>query len=261
VAIARPTANPVMGRPALLLAGIGLFVVGFAILGSGQLTPAMQALLTEWNGPLWLSLRIAVISVVIAGIIGIATGYLFSRRSFRGSATLEALCSVPIILPPTVIGYLLLVSLDGTWLGDLIGAVFGQDPVFTIVGCIIAATIAAFPFVVRASRAAFDNVDVRLENASRVMGLPAWRVFLFVTLPLARRGIELGLTLGFLRALGEFGATLMIGGAIRGQTRTLSIAVTDSRTVDETQAVLWSILIIAGIAMLILARLQRESDR
>jgi molybdate transport system permease protein len=240
-------------------------VVSAAVLGVGGgyllfrwITPATVDLLKAWSGPLWLTLRIAVMSIVIAGVLGIAGGYALARGHFPGRDLLEAVGSIPIILPPTVLGYYLLTSLnERTWLGRFAATVLGRSPIFDIRGCVIVGTIAAFPFCLRAARSAIEAVDTRFEQAARTMGLPGWRVVLQVTIPLARRGIGVGLTLGFLRALGEYGATLMVGGAYRGRTRTMSIAVLDEPTWAQTQADLRVLLILAILALSLMAWLQR----
>jgi molybdate transport system permease protein len=127
--------------------------------------------------------------------------------------------------------------------------VVGHALVYNVAGCIIAATIAAFPFCMRAARSAVEGVDSSIEEAARTMGLSSWRVALQVTLPLARRGVAAGLTIGCARALGEYGATLMVGGDINGRTRTLSLAILDSFTTPERNTMLLILLLMAVAAM------------
>jgi molybdate transport system permease protein len=149
-----------------------------------------------------------------------------------------------------VIGYYLLEVLSpGTQAGGFLTRVVGHVLVYNVTGCIIAATVAAFPFCMRAARAAIAGVAPLLEQAARTMGLPNWRVALQVTLPLARRGIAAGLTIGCARALGEYGATLMVGGDINGRTRTLSLAILDSFTTPERNTMLLILVLMAITAM------------
>jgi molybdate transport system permease protein len=163
---------------------------------------------------------------------------------------LETLGSLPLILPPTVIGfYLLQVLSPGTKVGGFLTRLVGHVLVYNVLGCIIVATVAAFPFCMRASRAAIEGVDPAIETAARAMGLPNWRVALLVTLPLARRGIAAGLTIGAARALGEYGATLMVGGDIDGKTRTLSLAILDSFTTPERNTMILILVLMAIAAM------------
>jgi molybdate transport system permease protein len=199
---------------------------------------------------LWTSVRVVVPAMVIAGATGIACGYALAKGRFPGRDVLETLGSLPIILPPTVIGYYLIETLSpGTQIGGFLTRVTGHVLVYNVTGCIIAASIAAFPFIMRASRAAIEGVDPSLERAARAMGLSNRRVALRVTLPLARRGIAAGLTIGSARALGEYGATLMIGGDINGKTRTMSLAILDSFTTPERNTMLLILVLMAVAAM------------
>ena len=176
--------------------------------------------------PLALSLKVAGWSTAINLVLGVAVGLLLARRRFIGREFLDAVLTLPMVLPPTVLGYYLLVLIGkrgpiGAWLHDS----FGINLIFTWQGAVIAATLVAFPLVLKAARAAFEGVDPQLEKAARVLGLNEWSVFFRVTLPMAWRGILAGVLLAFARALGEFGATLMVAGSIPGRTQTLSVAV------------------------------------
>jgi molybdate transport system permease protein len=176
--------------------------------------------------PLALSLKVAGWSTAINLVLGVAVGLLLARRRFIGREFIDAVLTLPMVLPPTVLGYYLLVLIGkrgpiGAWLYDS----FGINLIFTWQGAVIAATLVAFPLVLKAARAAFENVDPQLEKAARVLGLNEWSVFFRVTLPMAWRGILAGVLLAFARALGEFGATLMVAGSIPGRTQTLSVAV------------------------------------
>ncbi len=210
--------------------------------------------------PLWLSLRVAALSTVFAGTIGIGLAYILAKGRFRGRALLEALATVPIVLPPTVLGYYLLVVLGvRTPIGRVWESVLGSPLVFTPAAAVVAATVSALPFVLRTSRAALEAVEPRFEQAARTMGLPEWRVALHVSLPLARRGLIAGTALGFARALGDFGVTVMLAGNIPGRTQTMPIAVYDAvqagsdRTASNLSAVL------AAIATVVLVAVNRLS--
>jgi molybdate transport system permease protein len=223
------------------------FVLGFGI------AHLMAGSIAYWgvvSGPFWLSLRVALPATVVAGATGVASGYVLAKGRFPGRDVLETLGSLPIILPPTVVGYYLLEVLSpGTRVGGFLTRVVGHVLVYNVAGCIVAATVAAFPFCMRAARSAIEGVDPLLEQAARTMGLPNWRVALQVTLPLARRGIAAGLTIGSARALGEYGATLMVGGDVSGRTRTLSLAILDSFTTPERNTMLLLLVLMAVTAM------------
>ncbi len=175
---------------------------------------------------LGLSLKVAGWATGLNLVLGVGVGYALARLRFLGRDLIDALLTLPIVLPPTVLGYYLLVLIGrrgfvGAWLHDT----FGIDLIFTWQGAVIAATVVAFPLVFKSARAAFEGVDSQLEQAARVLGTPEIGIFFRITLPLAWRGILAGVLLCFARALGEFGATLMIAGSIAGKTQTLSIAV------------------------------------
>jgi molybdate transport system permease protein len=223
--------------------------LGFGF-GAAHLLSAYIAYWDIVSGPFLLSLRVTFAAGVIAGTTGVASGYVLAKGRFPGRDLLETVGSLPIILPPTVVGYYLLEVLSpGTRAGGFLTRVTGHVFVYNAWGCVIAAAVAAYPFCLRASRTAIEGVDPLLEQAARTMGLPNWRVALQVTLPLARRGIAAGLTIGCARALGEYGATLMVGGDINGKTRTLSLAVLDSFTTPERDTMLLILVLMAAVAM------------
>ena len=180
--------------------------------------------------PAWialgLSLKVALWATAIDLVAGVAVGYALARTRFPGRELVDSVLLLPMVLPPTVLGYYLLVVIGRRgWLGHWLESQFGIHLIFTWQGAVIAAAVVAFPFVCKSARAAFENVDASYEQAARVLGLDAGAVFFRVTLPLAWRGILAGVLLAFARALGEFGATLMVAGSIPGKTQTLSIAV------------------------------------
>jgi molybdate transport system permease protein len=173
-----------------------------------------------------LTLKIALWATALDLLLGVGLGWLLAHKRFPGRDLLDALCTLPMVMPPTVLGYYLLV-LIGTQgpLGAWLLQTFGIRLVFTWQGAVLAAAVVAFPLVFKAARAAFETVDPQYEDAARLLGLSEPAVFLRVSLPLAWRGVLAGLLLAFARALGEFGATLMVAGSIPGKTQTLSIAV------------------------------------
>ena len=175
---------------------------------------------------LTLSLKVAGLATLVDLVLGVAVGYLLARKRFPGRELLDTVLTLPMVMPPTVLGYYLLVLLGRKgWLGGWLQDTFGINLIFTWQGAVIAASVVAFPLVFKPARAAFEAVDGRLEQAARVLGVSEWGVLWRVTLPLAWRGILAGLLLAFARAMGEFGATLMVAGSIEGKTQTLSIAV------------------------------------
>ena len=176
--------------------------------------------------PLSLSLQVAAWATLLNAVLGIGVAWALARLRFPGRDLLDALLTLPMVLPPTVLGYYLLVLIGRNGpIGAFLHEHFGITLVFTFAGAVIAATVVAFPLVMKSARAAFETIDPQFERAARVLGLSPLAVFFRVTLPLARRGILAGLLLAFARALGEFGATLMVAGSIPGRTQTLSIAV------------------------------------
>jgi molybdate transport system permease protein len=207
----------------------------------------------EWD-PLLLSIRVSLVATLLTAIVGISGGYALARFRFPGRRLLEAVASLPIVLPPTVLGYYLLVALGAdSPVGQAYEAIFGRPLVFTWQGAVVAASVASFPVCLRTSRAAIADVDRRLEQAARTMGFREWRVALQVTLPLARRGIIAGVALAFARALGDFGTTLMVAGNIPGRTQTMPIAIYDAVQAgnDSTALTLSLILSIVAITVLV----------
>lgn len=176
--------------------------------------------------PLVLTLKVAVWATLMASICGVAVAFVIARFSFPGREVVDAAMTLPMVMPPTVLGYYLLVLIGrrgpiGAWLESHLGITL----VFSWQGAVVAASVVAFPLVYKAARAAFEGVERQYEQAARVLGKSELEVFFKVTLPLAWRGILAGVMLSFARSLGEFGATLMVAGSIPGRTQTLSIAV------------------------------------
>lgn len=175
---------------------------------------------------LLLSLKVAGFATLINLVLGVAIAYLFARKRFWGREVLDGFLSLPMVMPPTVLGYYLLVLLGKkSAFGQFLYNQFGIQLIFTWQAATIAAAIVALPLVYKPARSAFESIDPQLEQAARTLGLSNAAIFFRVSFPLAWRGILGGLLLGFARALGEFGATLMVAGSIPGKTQTLSIAI------------------------------------
>jgi molybdate transport system permease protein len=173
-----------------------------------------------------LSVRVAVLATLLDALIGIPLAYLLARRRFAGRAAVDLLVTLPLVLPPTVTGYYLIVLLGRHgWLGGPLYALTGWSVTFTWYAAVIAATVMALPLLVRTARAAIESIDRDLEKAAWTLGRSEWRTAVEVTLPLARNGLVAGLVLAFARALGEFGATLMLAGNIPGRTTTVPLAI------------------------------------
>jgi molybdate transport system permease protein len=210
----------------------------------------------EFLSPLWLTLKVAALATLLALVAGVGAARALGRRSGILRDTAESLLTLPLVLPPTVLGYYLLVVLgrEGP-IGGWLYSTFGISLIFTWQGAVIAAAIAAFPLILRAARAAFRNVDPQLERAARTLGLDETAVFFRVSLPLAWRGIAAGALLAFARAMGEFGATMMVAGSLPGRTQTLSIAIYNAVMADDdaTARSLTFVALIVGVVALILA--------
>ncbi len=179
--------------------------------------------------PLFLTLKVAGVATLCAFLTGVALAFLLAKYRFRGKELLDAFLTLPLVLPPTVLGYYLIVLVGRNgWIGRRLYEVFGITLMFTWQGAALAATIVSLPLVLKSARTAFESVDQNLEKAARTLGLSEADVFFRVSFPLAWRGILAGTMLGFARAMGEFGATLMIAGNLPGKTQTLSLAVYDA---------------------------------
>jgi molybdate transport system permease protein len=206
--------------------------------------------------PLLLSFEVAALATALATAFGVALAALLASPRVWGREVIDAAVTAPMVLPPTVLGYYLLVLLGReSGIGRAFEALTGSSIVFTRTGAVIAATIGALPLISKAARAALEAVDVRLIGAARTLGAGRLRAFFSVKLPLARRGIAAGIMLGFARALGDFGVTLMVAGNIPGQTRTASLAIYDAvlagRDADATR--LASLMTALAVGVLIAA--------
>jgi len=179
--------------------------------------------------PLWLTLRIASCATLIAFAFAVAFAWLTARFAFWGRDFLDAVLTLPLVMPPTVLGYYLIVVWGRNgWLGSWLHAHLGLSLMFTWQGAVLAATVVAFPLLFKSARAAFEGVSTEYEQAARILGDNELWVFFRITLPLAARGLLAGTMLAFARAMGDFGATLMVAGNIEGKTQTAAMAVFDA---------------------------------
>lgn len=196
--------------------------------------------------PLWLSFKTATIATVIVFIIGVFLARILTRNEFRGKSIIEALFLLPLVLPPTVVGFgLLMIFGNNGPLGILLQEWFGIQVVFTWNAVIIAAVVVSFPLMYQSATAAFKQYDKNIENAAYTMGASKWKVFWTISFPLAWPGLLSGTVLTFARALGEFGATLMLAGFIPGITNTIPLAIYFAVESGNTQmAAVWVVIII-----------------
>jgi len=211
----------------------------------------------DWH-PLWLSIKVASFATLLALTLGLSLGWLFARRRFPGASLLEAVCMLPLVLPPTVIGYGLLVlmgrnSVVGGWLREN----FDYTIIFSWHAAVIASALVALPLVLKSASTAFAGVDPTLEAAARTLRQSRLSVFLRITLPLAWPGILAGTLLAFARAMGEFGASLMVAGSIPGQTQTMSMAIYDAVQGGRDELALALSLVTSAIAVAVLVASNR----
>lgn len=213
--------------------------------------------------PLLLSFEVAIVATIVAATLGIALGLLLSRP-FPGRDVIDVVVTAPIVLPPTVLGYYVLVVLGRkSALGQAFEAVTGSPIVFTSKGAVVAAIIGALPLTTKSARAALEGVDPRLVLAARTLGAGPLRAFLTVHLPLATRGIIAGTMLGFARSLGDFGVTLMVAGDIPGETQTAALAIYDAIQAgrDRDAAFLAGLLtVLAAVMLYVTTKLTGRAD-
>ena len=211
--------------------------------------------------PLWLSLQVASLATLLALVTGVGLAIWLAHRDTTLGNLVDGIANLPLVLPPTVLGYYLLVTLGarsplGQWLEQL-----GLPLVFSWRGAVVVAAIVALPLVVQSTRAALESVDPALGDVARTLGRPEWGILLSISLPLARRGILAGAVLAFARALGEFGATLMIAGNIPGRTQTMPIAIYDAVQAGDQARANSLVLVLTLVAVLMLAGVRRLSSR
>ena len=210
------------------------------------------------GSPLWLTLKVAGLATLSALAAGVGAAYILKRRRFPGRDVVDAVCTLPLVMPPTVLGYYLLVLIGrrgivGRWLEES----FGLTLMFTWQGAAIAAAVVAFPLVFKSARAALESVGSQYEDAARTLGMGEWGVFLRVSMPLAFRGVLAGGMLAFARAMGEFGATLMVAGNLPGRTQTLSLAVYSAVQAGNDRLANMLVLTVSVICVVILVGTSR----
>ncbi len=200
-----------------------------------------------------LTLKVAGFATLINVFLGVAVAYLFARKNFWGKEVLDAVLTLPMVMPPTVLGYYLLVLIGRHGpIGQFLQQHYDINLIFTWQGAVIAAAIVSFPLVFKAARAAFESLEPQYEQAGRVLGISETALFFRVTLPLAWRGILAGVLLSFARSSGEFGATLMVAGSIPGQTQTLSIAVYEAVQAGQDDVANFLVLLTSVVCMSVL---------
>lgn len=196
--------------------------------------------------PLWISLKTAFLATIITSIIGIFISYKMANYKRRGRGLIDGVFTLPLILPPTVIGFFLLLICGKNGFVGKIFMSFNKNIIFSWSATVIAATVVAFPMMYRTCRSAFEQIDKNMISAARTLGLSETKIFFKIAIPLAWPGIIGGLVLSFARALGEFGATLMIAGNIPGKTQTMPVAIFFAvEGGDMNKAMLWVLIIVA----------------
>ena len=196
--------------------------------------------------PLWISLKTAFLATIITSIIGIFISYKMANYKGRGRGFIDGIFTLPLILPPTVIGFFLLLLCGKNGFVGKIFMSFNKNIIFSWSATVIAATVVAFPMMYRTCRSAFEQIDKNMISAARTLGLNGTKIFFKIAIPLAWPGIIGGLVLSFARALGEFGATLMIAGNIPGRTQTMPVAIFFAvEGGDMNRAMIWVLIIVA----------------
>lgn len=202
--------------------------------------------------PVALSLQVSALATILALVIGVPLAWLLARRRFPGRDVLEAAVVLPLILPPTVLGYYLLVLLgSGGPIGRALAAL-DIDLVFTWKAAVIAACLGAIPLVIKAAQVGFESVDRTLEHAARTLGRSEWSIFWSVTAPLAWRSLLAGGVLTYCRALGDFGITLMVAGSIPGKTQTMPLAIYDHVQANQLSEANGLALLAVGLVLILL---------
>ena len=210
--------------------------------------------------PLWISLKTAFLATIITSIIGIFISYKMANYKGRGRGFIDGIFTLPLILPPTVIGFFLLLICGKNGFVGKIFMSFNKNIIFSWSATVIAATVVAFPMMYRTCRSAFEQIDKNMISAARTLGLSETKIFFKIAMPLAWPGIIGGLVLSFARALGEFGATLMIAGNIPGKTQTMPVAIFFAvEGGDMNKAMLW-VLIIVEISFIMIFLLNYWCD-
>jgi molybdate transport system permease protein len=212
--------------------------------------------------PLWLSLRVAALSTMAAVAIGLWIAYHLAYRTFRGKDVVDALVTLPLVLPPTVLGYYLLVLIGrNSPFGRLYETITGSPLVFTWQAAVIAALIHSLPLLVKSTRAALESVETSYARAARSLGASEWRIFSRITLPLVLRPILAASAIAFARSLGDFGITIMIAGNIPGRTQTIAVAIYDAVESGNGNLARTLVLVISFVALVVLWIANRLSPK
>lgn len=208
--------------------------------------------------PLFLSLRVALTATVLGFFIGLPIAYYLNRSNGKFADIIDTFITLPIVLPPTVLGYYLLVTLGRqSWIGQFLEDTFDITIVFTPTGAVIAALIISIPFMIKSARSAFAGIDPTLLNAARTLGRSEFNIFITIIFPLAWRGVAAGITLSFARALGDFGATLMVAGSIPNQTMTMPIAIYDALLAGNRDLANFLVVIMTVVSISVLYIINR----
>ncbi|MCC2249384.1 molybdate ABC transporter permease subunit [Virgibacillus sp. AGTR] len=220
-----------------------------------------EVVMQKFLSPIWLSIKVTAISGVVVILIGTIVGRFLARKTFKGKALLETIIMLPMVLPPTVVGFLLIILFGkNSIVGQATEWLFKQPLIFTWWAAVIASAVVAFPLVYQSAKTGFQGIDLSIEEAARVDGANEWKIFFLISIPLAFRSLVSGSILSFARALGEFGATLMFAGNIPGVTQTIPMAIyiaLDSGNIEL--AWLWVIsIVIISFYMLLMVRIKQE---
>lgn len=211
--------------------------------------------------PLWISIRTSLLATFITFFIGIGSAYLVANYQGKWKGLIDSLFTLPLVLPPTVLGFFLLLLFGKNGPMGKVLSLMDKSIIFTWSATVIAATVVAFPMMYRSARSAFEQIDINLISAAKTLGLSNWKIFYKIAIPLAWPGIIGGLVLSFARALGEFGATLMIAGNIPGKTQTMPLAIFfEVQAMDYKGAMLWVMTIVA-ISVVMILILNKWSDK
>jgi molybdate transport system permease protein len=218
--------------------------------------------LIQLLSPIKLSLQVALVSIIFVTISGILVANMMIKKGFRGKIAIETLMLLPLVLPPTVIGFLLVYIFGGNSpIGKIIDSIFNTGIMFTWWAAVIASCVVAFPLMYQSAKTGFQSIDHEVEDAARVDGADEWLVFIKVTLPLSYRALIAGVILSFARALGEFGATLMFAGNIPGKTQTAPTAIyvaLESGDMKTAWVLVISMVLISFIMLLLTTKLNRK---
>jgi len=211
--------------------------------------------------PLWISIKTAFTATFVVFFIGIAAAWYMSNYKGKAKGVMDGILTLPMVLPPTVVGFILLIIIGKNFpLGKLLDR-FGITLIFTWLATVIAATVVAFPLMYKTCVGAFRQIDINVINAARTLGVSEWRIFWKVTVPLAWPGIAAGTVLAFARALGEFGATIMIAGSIPGKTETIPIAIYFAvESGENNNAIKWVVLIFI-ISLIVMVVADKWTDK